>query len=473
MDSQSLTFNGINGLTGQYLFTDLSVADISRIALGEHVDQTHLLELKRRYESSKTTTFGPIEEVDPTNLEEAGWGVVFEHGAEPALREALRPLLEHRRIQAGQRYREFWGSDGYRPGESKSQFLARHGQGPGPVDPDLVPYYLLLVGDPELIPYRFQQLLDVQFAVGRISFDTVADYSAYAQSVVRAEAGDLRRDRRAVFFGVRNQGDRATQISADELVAPLAQKIAEKIPAAADPGWNLDVIIGEDAQRARLLKLLGGEETPRLLFTASHGMGYPCGHPLQRANQGALLCQDWPGPFLHHGPIPSDYYLGGEAIDPKADLTGLIAFFFACFGGGTPRLDAFAHQAIADAAPIAPKAFVAALPQRLLSQSSGGALAVVAHVERAWGYSFSWPGAGPQLHVFESTLERLLKGVPLGHALEFFNTRYAELATEMSTQLEDAKFGATPDDLEVADLWTALNDSRNYVIIGDPAVRLR
>jgi hypothetical protein len=56
--------------------------------------------------------------------------------------------------------------------------------------------------------------------------------------------------------------------------------------------------------------------------------------------------------------------------------------------------------------------------------------------------------------------------------MEFFNQRYAEIAAQLSSELEDVKFGKAGDDVYLAQLWTATNDARNMLIVGDPGVRL-
>ena len=466
MAEDLLTFNGVNGATGTYGLPPMTGEELSRFLRGEEKPE-NLAELRFRQQQKDSRHFGVKEGVDPKRLDQAGWGVIFAHDADPAVREALAPLLDLRREQAGDLFRVYEKAGGHRPGEAKGKFLARHGVGPGPADPAKVPYYLLVVGSPEAIPYRFQSQLDVQYAVGRLHFDRVEDYARYAASVVAAETGKVTLPRRMSFFGVENPGDAATRLSSQGLVAPLLEALR-----TARPDWQMSALLQDEATKANLARLLGGGETPALLFTASHGLEFPSGDPRQRPHQGALLCGDWPGPEAWRGPIPQDFYFAGDDLAAGAVLQGLMTFHFACYGAGTPRLDDFAQQAFKDRAAIAPEAFLAALPTALLGHPRGGALAVVGHVERAWGYSFHWQGAGAQTTVFESALTRLLDGHPVGSAMEYLNERYAELSTVLADQLEEIEFGAAADPYELAGLWTANNDARGYAILGDPAVRL-
>ena len=461
-----LVFNGVDGATGEYLLPELTVEEVSAIAKGEDFDPDEIKELKRRRQRADMVHLGVAEGIDPTKLGQAGWGVVFAFADDEvdAKKEALKPLLDLRREQAGDTfYRECVGPTAFRPGDSKSKFLARHGAAPGqPADPEKFPYYVLLVGDPAAIPYRIQYQLGVEYAVGRLHFDALEDYASYAESVVAAEKGELQRSRSATYFGVKNNADRATQLSARELVKPLAQLAGDD-----QPNWQIDSIVDGEATRANLEgTLAAGGGRPSFLFTASHGVGFPNGDPRQLAHQGGLVCSDWPGPF--GGGISEDHYFSGAHLAADADVAGLVAFHFACYGAGTPKLDNFAHQ---DGVrkEIAPSPFVASLPKALLK---AGGLAAIGHVERAWGFSFAWPGAGTQLGVFESALKRLYEGHPVGSAMEYFSDRYASLSALLTDELENIEFGADPDDQELAGMWTANNDARSYVIVGDPAVRL-
>ncbi len=273
------------------------------------------------------------------------------------------------------------------PVRRKDQFLERLGVGPGLVDPREMPFYVMLVGTPEQIPYSFQYQLDVMRGVGRLDFGSDVDaYDRYARAVVASEGDAFSLPRRATFFAPMNPGDKATKLSAQYLVQPLYENLCQRIVGndlALSQPWEVPTpLIGQDlATRASLEGLLGGDpaKMPTLLFAASHGIEFPAGHPGQLRQQGALLCQEWPGAGRE---VAREHYFAGEDISEGANLLGMMAFFFACYGAGTPALDQFAAQAFKVREKIAPYAFTAALPQTMLSH---GALAVLGHVERAWG----------------------------------------------------------------------------------------
>ena len=86
---------------------------------------------------------------------------------------------------------------------------------------------------------------------------------------------------------------------------------------------------------------------------------------------------------------------------------------------------------------------------------------------------FVTPEAGAQRGVFVSTLASILDGRRVGHALEFFNSRYAGLSSTLNTSLNAwAKERKKINPTEFALQWLAVNDARNYALVGDPAIRL-
>lgn len=463
MPTPSLYFNGLNGETGEYLLPPATPEQLAPLARRGPLTAENLVDAQVWRRQGKRG----LRSGDPRSLAQAGWGVIFAekdpHAEE--IRAALRPLLDLRRAQAGRVrghfYRELWGDRGYKEGDTKRRFLSRHGVGPGAADPDHMPYYLMIVGDPEAVSYEFQYQLDMQYAVGRIWFDTVEGYAEYARNVVDAETNPKPRERSAAFFGPQHPDDSATELSATQLAAPLADH------AAKSAGWTVRRALGDEATKTHLRALLGGDETPDFLFTAGHGMVFPNGDPRQTPSQGAILCREWPGPKAWHGRFPPDFYFGGDDVNGSERVHGLISFHFACYSAGGPAWDDYstAHARV----PVAPRPFISHLPMKLLRS---GALAVIGHVEKAWQCSIEWPGAGTQIQVFEDAVSRLLSGHPVGSAMEPFGQRYAELASDLSAGLEEAWKGTPEEELRLAEMWMNSHDARNYIVLGDPAVRL-
>jgi Peptidase family C25 len=472
MASQPVYANGVSGLTGEYLLEPLDPAELAARAKERPANAEAAALLQHLHESREGRFFGLPFHVHAESVREAGWAIVFSSEEPDEVRAALCDLIEHRSRQLGEENVKILD---YLPDETWPAWLARHRTAPGSVDPQKVPYYVLLVGPPGRIPFSFQYLLDVEYAVGRVDFDDAASYALYAQSLVEYEQEDgPLRDRSASLFGTRHPFDGATQLSADTLVYPLAASFE---PGGrftnAVPGYRIDRLLAERATKAALGEIVAGTGAggrPSLLFSATHGLGgWPPGHADQKACHGALLCQDWPGV----GRIGQEQYFAAADVQADARVHGLVAFFFACFGAGTPQFDAYAHTQGEPQTVLAPEAFVARLPQALLRHPAGGALAVIGHVDRAWGYSFVSGGEG-QLLPFQNAIGRILLGEPVGHAMKDFNEKYAALSTSLTGLVESIeRSGKIVPDAELARLWTERNDAQNYVVLGDPAVRVR
>ena len=463
--------NGIDLETGQYAFRPRSIDDLAQQAL-LNPGVAAFADLHADTPRSFGVPFG----MDPENLEEAGWAIVFHEDVPEEVREALTPLIDARRAKARDRLKVL----DYKKGEQIRTWYQRHRILAGNLDPETVPYYLLLVGRPGSIPFDFQYLLGIEYAVGRLAFATAAEYDRYVRSVLDYESAQAAANRKEIsYWGTRHQGDPATNLSAALLIDPLANGIAAssgslRRPIHVDRGYGRSLFLGDDATKANFLTMLHAERPPAMLFTASHGMQLRAGQPNQNAIQGALLCQDWTG----FGSVKPEHLLAAADIDDDANVKGLVALVFACFGAGTPDLDQFPmDMAQAGKTPaLAPQPFIAALPNRLLAHPKGGALAVIGHVDRAWGFSIQpSKSSDAQIGPFRNSLGFILRGSPVGHAVaQQFGGRFSALSTALASATSPtapAYMRLSPRDLVT--LWLERNDAQNYVVLGDPAVRIR
>ena len=426
------------------------------------VDPTAVLERQE-----PKATYRAIESVDPNNLWEAGWGVIWPAGISQDVIDALQPLLDLRKKQAGTLYREF---PDYTFGQSARDWLNARGVTLAVVDPKLgVPLYLLIVGGPTQVSFEFQYLLDSYWNVGRLEFDTPAEYAAYAEAVVKYERDEkVPTTKSSALWITRNAADRATGLLHNQVGVPLAKGDNVNQPLGAAKGFKLGEFMGDLATRGNLESILRGDiptGRPSLLFTGSHGMAFDASDKAaQREGQGALLSQAW----AKGQPATPDQYLCASDLPDDLRTDGMIHFMFACYGGGCPARDTYERRD-GKPVPLMDAPIVARLPQRLLAK---GALAVVAHIDRAWAFSFQTDRGKPQVQEFRNVLEKLLTGDRIGEATDTFNMRWSVLGSDLQMLVEQNEFAPVPLP-NLANRLVARDDARNYLILGDPAVRLR
>ena len=78
-----------------------------------------------------------------------------------------------------------------------------------------------MVGSPERIPFEFQALMKMQWAVGRLYFENIDDYGYYAKAIVQYESMTFvpQQRKNAAIWVPRNSGDLATAMLSDRHLA--------------------------------------------------------------------------------------------------------------------------------------------------------------------------------------------------------------------------------------------------------------
>jgi len=460
-DNDELLFlNGLNAITGEPLIQPVALDEIA----GRIVSDWETKYVGLRFPDERSA----FDEPAPDDPSQAGWALIVHADEADAMKEQLARLIGYRRgrvfVYRGEPVR-VWKEENHADDR----------------DFEKLPYYLLIAGSPSKIPFDLQFSLLALRAAGRIDFDDPADYERYAQSIITHETGEAPASaKRAIFFAPRHPGDNPTKQSSRHLVQPIREQLPQDNVVFTD-------LMGKDATKANLIAALAADEsglTPALLFSASHGAAVAAANSDQRVLQGSIVCQDRKFPLR---PEPCQGFISGYDVAEGFQLPGGIHFFFACYGAGTLAKSDFIRYLPGDearqriAASQGREDFVAHLPKTLLANPRGGALAVIGHVDPAWIHAFRSPVTQKRrVNSFGFALARLLRGKPVGYALDGFRGRASDVNSDLVDMIQDRRKSdqaSAPDSFadarDFAKMWICRNDAQKYVIIGDPAARLR
>ncbi|TIL42219.1 hypothetical protein [Mesorhizobium sp.] len=466
-----LFVNGINHSTGVPLFPPLDEQDFAAGVVAALSRNAAELRILSRSTATGTTFRGEIERermVDLGDPRAAGWTFLL-NGNDPqreAIIEALRPLAEHRGM-ANQDEPLIFAD------ESPDQWYDWLLENYSSLVLDKVPHFVLIVGGPDCVPFRFQSILGTAAAVGRVGFDSVEDLRTYVEKIIRLEtAADPAVLGQAICFAPDAGPDDATYFSRRYMGEPLAEHIRDRY------GMETLALMGDKASKTRLQEALHGTK-PALVYTASHGIAAP-EEPFEFQKQinGAICCQHEPGT-----PLDAWLFSAGDVPLDEPFLEGAVLFQFACFGYGTPRESDFWHWGLGKTKLNTHADFIAALPKRLLAHPNGP-VAYIGHVDLACLHGFVDPAKPhtldrwqPRMEPFVSAVERLLKAQPVGLAMANMCKKYDicnALLTGTYEQIQRGKIQQTPDfHSRLSDAFITRTDAQNYFILGDPAVSLR
>jgi hypothetical protein len=343
------------------------------------------------------------------------------------------------------------------------------------------PYYVLIIGGPEQVPFRFQSTLDSAVAVGRANFDSIEDLKEYVKKVIRLEkAENPVVDREVIMFAPNWGLDDPTFFSKTFMAQPLSQHIKDTL------NFQTTNLFENDATKEKLINTVA-HSAPTLVYTASHGLGAPNEDmSIQKRYNGAICCQNMRG----IGKPPQGTYSVDDVPDGGAYAEGSVFFNFSCYGYGTPARSDFYHWTRRDGLKSngnprfnAAEDFISALPKKLLAHPRGP-IGFFGHVDTAWLHGFADP-VNPyilerwssRMGPFKKAVETILSAHTLGLVLNSMNSGYSIGSLVLTNAYDRIASGAevmtSEKNSRLVDYWIARTDAQNYMLFGDPGTHVR
>jgi hypothetical protein len=339
------------------------------------------------------------------------------------------------------------------------------------------PYYLLIIGNPQKIPFGFQCMLHTVAAVGRIFFENLQEYKAYFDKVISAENGKFNQKPSLSIFAPNH--DDATQMTAEQFAESLVAWKPEYKPV-----YSINHTIDrKDEPNKKATKELClnqlSKESLGLFFFFGHGVFDDRNDPT--LNNGALYCPQKNNSNLD---IKRDTI---SATDIKPDgsyLRNGILYQYSCFGYGTPAISTIDHWLYERGGNrISKNDSLSALPKKLLSLKYGP-LAYIGHMDAALvfeGTKKTAP-ASDQLEPIQWAIESFLNlNRTIGYSLQQLRDNHLRLndiavmqlnSNRQKGMLEYILSLGHKERVEFIVTMLHLIDVKNFMILGDPAVRL-
>jgi hypothetical protein len=402
-----------------------------------------------------------------------GWGVVLPDrdgfsDADKAIAAdapaAIRRLIAARGNAPVFRYRPEIAKDGrlqrYYPHRGPASLRLAGTR--GTIGDAAVPRYLLIVGTPEQIPWRFQYRLQTDAFVGRLDLDEPG-LDRYVDALLGDWPGQQRDVEAPLLWAVDHGHPDITFLMRKTIAETLAKAFA------AD---GFDPLLLTGAQ-ARLEDFYAGlkQRQPAFVLSSSHGATFPLNDPMQlKAQLGAMLDVD-------HALLDIGALL--RAWNPA----GAIWYAHACCSAGADRPSTFQglvdeHSSLgrmlAAVAGIGP--CTAPLPRALLGGERPLA-AFVGHVEPTFDWTLRDPDTGQRMTdaLIVDTLYTALHSTarpPIGLAMDGYYDAVAGLLLDHIGAVEAFNAHEAGAEARARKAKLLAMDRLAMVVLGDPTVRL-
>jgi hypothetical protein len=403
---------------------------------------------------------------------EVGWGVVLpdrndllngerDTGADAP--EPIRRLLKARGDAPVFRYRADIADDGrlqryYGHGKSSSLHVA----GDRGLADNAVPRYLLIVGSPQQIPWKFQYRLQCDAFVGRLDLDDEA-LARYVDALLNDWPGNVRHADKPVLWSVDHGHPDITYL--------MRKAIVEQMHEAFDKaGFEPHTLTEELALSDQLVAALE-QHQPAFVLTASHGATFPLDDPGAMKSQLGL-------------PVDVDHsLLNIDDLLKSWNPSGAIWYAHACCSAGADKPSSFQGLIAKDSSLGRMLAAVAEcgpctspLPRALLGGERPLA-AFVGHVEPTFDWTLRDPVTG-QVMAKRMVLETFFRALhsksrmPVAMAMDRYYDAVAGLLMSHLAAIDDNNYNKAGAKARAMQAKLAAIDRLSMVVLGDPTVCL-